>query len=77
MSLKVKGMARHTGPPQWEAPVSVSRQKGARGKHKPQPLLGFPQARQGRVNDFCLASLIPRAFGVSRLLLDVWCLALG
>lgn len=30
-------------------PVPVRRQKGGRGKHRPKPLLGFLQKRQGKV----------------------------
>lgn len=44
--------------PQREAPLSIRRQKGVRGRQKPQPLLGFPwEARQGRANNSGLASL--------------------
>lgn len=44
---KEEGTACHAGP-QGEAPLSVRRQKGARGRPRPQTLLGFLQERQGR-----------------------------
>lgn len=50
---KRRGMACHTGP-HGEAPVSVRKQKEARGKPRLSPSMG--KAKQGRVDSLALAS---------------------
>lgn len=55
--LEMRPTMLHAGP-QGEAPLSIRRQKGMRGRQKPQTLLGFLwEARQGRANSSGLASL--------------------